>query len=711
MRRNPSRKVFSHDPVGDEDKPVFKATDSFFHKPAGTLLICLLLFGLTVWTFAPALKTGFQYFDDNAELFINTHMNSGLGWHNLRWALFSLEYSNWYPLTWISHMLDFKLSGKEPWGHHLTNVLLHATNGVLLFLVLKRMTRALWRSLIVAALFALHPLRVESVAWITERKDVLCAFFGLLALMFYVRYAQKQSRDESREPSAEARSSALDPRSSTLDYGLALLFFAFSLMSKSMLVTFPCLLLLLDFWPLNRIRNSEFGIRNFKRLLLEKVPFVLLIVPVGIATYFAQKAGGMFMLHFPLGFRLETALMGYGRYLEKMFWPANFSVLYPYPDFWPVGQLLCAAVVVLGMTAVTVALCRQRPYLLVGWLWYLGTLVPVIGLLPLGAQSMSNRYSYIPMIGILVLLVWAVEDLSKRWRQRAILMTTVVALVLGVCIMRTRAEIAYWKDSETLWTRAVAVTTNNFGAYYCLANSLPVSKSDEAIAELRKSLAIHPDFFDAHLLLGRVLLADGRFSDAIVHFEKAAQLEPQSSWAYHDLAMTYMRMGHASDAIPPLLKAIELEPKQARYMDDLGLLFDSNDLKTDTTSNFLATARSDPAGFDRFLDAVQFGTNHVVLINDMAWYFATNPDLKLRNGKHAIRLAKRACEMTGYKSHSELLALAAAYAEDSRFDDAISTAQLAGSLASAAGKPDLLAEDQALLELFRSHQPYHEPAR
>jgi tetratricopeptide (TPR) repeat protein len=659
----------------------------FFNKQDGVFLLCLLLFGLTLWTFVPALNTDFQYYDESGEMLVNPHENTGLSWQNLKWSLTSLEYSNWYPLTRISHMVDFKLFGKDPWGHHLTNVLLHAANGVLLFLVLRRMSRALWRSLIVAALFALHPLRVESVAWITERKDVLCAFFGLLALWNYARYSE-ESKTQGGRPK--------------LFYGLTLLFFAFSLMSKSMLVTFPFLLLLLDFWPLQRWRQ-----KSRWSLVMEKAPFLLLIMPVSIATYFAQKAGDQFMFHFPLGFRLETALMGYGRYLEKMFWPTNLSVLYPYPAFWPVGQLLCAMALLLGISILAIALWRQRPYLLTGWLWFLGTLVPVIGFLPLGAQSMSNRYSYIPMMGILVLLVWAVDDLSKRWRQRAILMATVVTLVLGLCIFRTRAEIVYWKDAETLWSRAVAVTTNNFMAHYCLANTMPTDKALNQVAELQKSVDIYSNYFDAQFVLGKFLLVNRRYSEAIGPFESAIRLEPQNGWAYHDLGATLYKLSRVSDAVPFLLKAIEIEPQNAGYKEDFsGALFSAN--HEASVSNFLATMRADPAGFGNFFEAMKFDTNRAVFINNLAWYFATNPDPGLRNGKYAILLAARVCEMTGFKSHSAVLALAAAYAEDSRFDDAISIMQLAGSLASAAGQPGLVTGDQALLELFRSHQTYHE---
>jgi tetratricopeptide (TPR) repeat protein len=474
-------------------------------------------------------------------------------------------------------------------------------------------------------------------------------------------------------------------------------------MSKSMLVTLPCLLLLLDFWPLQRFKVQGSGFR-IQSLVMEKVPFFLLAVPVSIAVYFAQKGGGQFLLRFPLGFRLETALVGYARYLGKMFWPADFSVLYPYPDYWPVSQLLCAAALILGMSVLAFVL--RRPYLLVGWLWYLGTLVPVIGLIPLGAQSMSNRYTYIPMIGILLLVVWTVNDISKQWRRRTLIVTTVVALMIGVCISRTRGEIVHWKDGATLWSRAVAVTKNNFMAHYCLGVVLSHTNPNEVLAEYQKSVTIYPDYADAQRELAILLAKAGRLSDAAAHFEKAIQLDPHNSWAHYDLGLVFLKMGRVSDAVPSYLKAVEAEPQRASYKDDLNVLLFSGDTKAGVVSNFLATVRSDPAGFGSLFEAVQFDTNHVALVNNMAWVFATNPDPKLRNGKYAVRLATRACEMTGFQTNYCVKTLAAAYAEDSRFDEAIASAQLACSLISPAGEAELLKQYQALLELFRSHQRY-----
>ncbi len=587
-------------------------------------------------------------------------------------------------------MLDYDLFDENAWGHHLTNVLFHAANGVLVFLVLKRMTGALWRSLIVAALFALHPLRVESVAWISERKDVLSAFFGLLTMWMYARFAEESKITGSR------------PKCFYI-YGLSLLFFALALMSKSMLVTLPCLLLLLDFWPLERWRQ-----KSKWSLVMEKVPFFVLVVPVSIAVCIAQNAGGQFLLHFPLVFRLETALMGYARYLLKMFWPSNFSVLYPYPDFWQVRQLLCAAVLIFGISVLVFVLRRQRPYLLVGWLWYLGTLVPVIGLIPLGAQSMSNRYTYMPMIGIALLVVWGVNDLSRLWQKRTVLTAMVVALTTSVCILRTRAEIVYWKNGETLWSRAVGVTKNNFMAHLCLGNVLIQTNPDKALAEFQASVMIYPYYAESQRDLAFLLQNAGHFSEAIVHFEKAIQLDPQNSWALHGLGMALSKMGRVSDAVPSLLKAVEVDPQNASFKDDLSQALFSSEHGTYAISNFLATARPDPTGFDSFLEAVQFDTNRVDLINNLAWAFATNPDPKLRNGKYAIRLATRSCEITGFQTTIMVGTLAAAYAEAGRFDEAVLTGQKACALASEHGESDLLKRNQELLTLYQAHKAYHE---
>jgi len=707
MSKKLTRKVCSDRQAGDAAQPPVKPAESFFHKPAGVFLICILLYGLTVWTFSPALKTGFHRFDDDVIFLRNSHVNTGLSLQNVRWALFSTDYSYSYPLPRISHMLDFTLYGAEPWGHHLTNVLIHAANGVLLFLVLRRMTGALWRSLIVALLFALHPLRVESVVWVSERKDVMSTCFGLFALLAYARYA--------REPGARSKEPEAIPNRSTFSflhapfYWLSLLFFAFALMSKSMLVTFPCLLLVLDYWPLRRVTGDQWQVAGILRLVLEKIPFFVLVGLVSVATWFASRAGGgTFIMHLPWPMRLETAVMGYSRYLALMFWPAQLSAFYPYPAYWPTGQWLGATVLFLGMSALAFVWRRQRPWLLTGWLWYVGTLAPVIGLIPLGGESICTRFTYIPMMGALLLFVWGIDELTRSWRRRAAVITALVALAAALCVIRTRAETAYWKDSVTLYNHAIAVTTNNFMAHYCLACVLSQTDPEQTLVEYQKSVDIYPDYATAQRELGVCLCQSGRFAEAIGHFERAIQLEPQNGWAYHNLALALVKTGRAGEAVPLVLKAIETDPQNASSKDELGAVMFSLGHPTETVDSFLATARSDPAGFARFLDAMQFDTNQVALVSNLAWAFATNPDPQLRSGEYAVRLAKRVCEMTGFQTNKCVGILAVAYAEDSKFDLAITNAQLACSLTSAAGQTEQLKEYQMLLEMFRAHKAYRD---
>lgn len=695
MKRKFSNKTKSGPKKGTAAPFFAKPATPFWQKPGGTFLLCALLYGLIVWTFLPALHCGFLLFDDVPILVKNPHVNTGLSWANVRSALFSLNYSYSYPLDQISHMLDFTIFGKQPWGHHLTNVLLHAANGVLLFLVFRRMTGAFWRSFLAALLFAVHPLRVESVAWVSERKDVLCAFFGLLALWMYIRHAEEARRQGGR---------------TKLFYSLSLLFFLFALMSKSMVVTLPCVMLLLDYWPLKRFPDYRFPISVSLRLLVEKIPFFVLVALECVVTWFSSKAGeGTFILHLPWPMRLETAVIGYERYIGLMFWPAKLSAMYPYPDHWPVGQLLFATALFIVMSALAWVWRRQRPYWMVGWLWYVGTLVPAIGLIPLGGESICTRFTYIPMMGALLLFVWGVEDFSKRWRQRGAVITAVAAFAAALCVIQTRGEIGYWKNSETLYRRAIAVTTNNFMAHYCLATVLSHSNPAEELKQYQESVDIYPDYENAQRELGVIEAHYGRYAEAGVHFKKAIQLNPRDGWNYHNLAVVDLKTGHLDKVIPLLMKATETDRANPSHKNMLNsLMFFRGQIHPYFVSNFLATARSDPAGCARFLGTLQSDTNHLEFIYNLALAFAIAPDAQLRNGNHAVRLATLACQMTKYRDSGVVTALALADAEDSRFDAAITNAQLACHLAAAAGQTNQLDHTKTLLKLFRSHQAYHE---
>jgi tetratricopeptide (TPR) repeat protein len=579
--------------------------------------------------------------------------------------------------------------GAESAGHHLTNVLLHAANGVLLFLASKKMTGALWRSFIVAGLFALHPLRVESVAWISDRKDILSAFFGLMALWTYARYVEETKNQNGR------------PK---LFYGLTLLCCACSLMSKAMLVTFPFVLLLLDYWPLERWRQ-----KNKWSLLGEKIPFFALVIPVSVIAYIAQKSGGYFVLHPSLGLRLETVAINYPRYLLKMFWPADLSVLYPYPDSWPTSQLLLAIAFLPGVSVIVFALRRSQPCLLVGWLWYLGTLVPVVGFVPLGGQSMANHYTYFPMIGIVLVVVWLFVAFLERWSRRTVILTATAVLATVLCVAQTRGELVYWKDSATLWSRGIAVTQNNWMAHCALGTIL--GSSDQALLEFQKSVDINPDYADSQRGLASLLVAHNRPLDAIDHFQKAIAVEPQNSWGYHGLGYCLWQSGRSADAVAPLLKAVELDPKNPSYVGDLCQVIFEGGQQKQSISNFLQAAQADPKYFENFLRAAELTTSHADYLNNLAWAFATYPDVSLRNGHNAVRLATRACEITGDQVTVCVGTLAAAYAEDRRFDEAISTAEKAVALAKQNDEQDLLNKNHELLKLFLAHQAYHEPGK
>jgi protein O-mannosyl-transferase len=515
-----------------------------------TLLICLLLLLSVLFTFLPVVNNDFINYDDDIYVTTNPHVQNGLTWDSVKWAFQSSEASNWHPLTWLSHMLDCQFYGLKPWGHHLTSLLLHTANTLLLFLVLRRMTGATWRSFFVAALFGLHPLRVESVAWVAERKDVLSTAFWLLTLWTYSGFV------------TSARSGS--PRSK-ISYGLTLLFFALGLMSKPMLVNLPFVLLLLDYWPLQRFQAGRVA-----PLLLEKIPFFALAAIASVITFMVQKSGGA-VAQLPLLVRVENALVSYSRYLASLFHPVNLSVFYPHPLQWRTATVLISASLITGISLIVLAQFRRRPFLPVGWFWYLGTLVPVIGLIQVGAQSMADRYTYVPMIGILVLLTWSVHDLTKNWRPQALVLSTVGAALVIVCIPLTRRQIGYWKNSSTLFQHALAVTAHNHVAYVHLGDYLFQQKSvDQAIEMYHRSLQIAPDFIDAHDDLGNALLAKGQLDEGIAEFEKVLKINPAHPRAHSNLGVALFRKGRLDDAIAHLEQAVKSKPDFADARANLG---------------------------------------------------------------------------------------------------------------------------------------------
>lgn len=547
------------------------------------LAVCLGLALLVFAGFLPTLRNGFVNFDDPLYVTDNPHVQKGLSWEGLSWALGATTAFNWHPLTWLTYMADFQIYGLKPGGYHLTNVLLHTLNTCLVLLVLRRLTGALWRSLVVAALFGLHPLRVESVAWVAERKDVLSALFFLLTVWAYTRYAQRRSRVESRDSRVTLSFRALDLRLSTLDYCLALVFFALGLMSKPMLVTLPFVLLLLDYWPLRRLSlppihhsitpSPQPSSACFLFLLLEKVPFFALAGSSSVITLLVQKQAGAVAQTLPFAARAENALVAYGRYLGKLFWPVDLCVLYPHPDYWPWQAVVGGGLLLLAISALVVWFRAERPYLLGGWLWFIGMLVPVIGLVQVGQQSMADRYTYLPMIGVLLALVWAAYELSTRWRYAMVAATVgFVAVSLG-CMVFTRLQIGYWSDGETLFRHAIAVTQHNALAHGSLARALAdKGQIDEAIEQYRQAAALDPNDTIACNGLGNLLAQKGDIDGAISQFREALRRRSGDSFGHNNLGLMLARKGMMDAALAEFLEAVKFKPKEAEPYHNLGIL-------------------------------------------------------------------------------------------------------------------------------------------
>lgn len=524
----------------------------------GQFFLGALLFLLVAGIFLPAVTHDFITYDDPVYVTKNAHVTGGLTWANVRWAFHSTEASNWHPLTWLSHMADCQIFGLHPWGHHLTNVLLHAIDAVLLFVVLRKMTGALWRSLFVAALFGLHPLHVESVAWVAERKDVLSTAFWMLVLWAYARRVELA---RARGPGA------------LIFYGLALLFFALGLMCKPMLVTLPCVLLLLDYWPLNRWDGSSTAARW--ALLAEKIPFFALSAAASAVTLYAQGSGGTVASteDYPWPVRLANALIAYCRYLGKCFVPAKLAVFYPYfaeqPPLW---ETVLAGVLLAVITAAAVVLIRRRPYLLVGWLWFAGTLVPVIGLVQIGGQSMADRYSYVPLIGVFIMAAWAAGDATASWPHRRRGLGLAAGAVLVGCAALTSRQLSFWKDGSSLFRHALAVTENNWVAHANLSATLSKSSASEASAEFQETVRILAAFAETHDQKGVELeRMPGRSSEAIKEFRTAVRILPILAEPHYNLGTALAKMpGRLPEAVEEFRTAVRLKPNFAEAHYNLG---------------------------------------------------------------------------------------------------------------------------------------------
>jgi tetratricopeptide (TPR) repeat protein len=564
-----------------------KATLSSTEPPPraefSAVTVGLLLVFVTLGVYWQVTNHGFVDYDDADYAMANPKVHAGLTWEGVKWAFMTGHISNWHPITWLSHQLDATLFGQQAGAHHGINLLFHCANTLLVFGWLRALTGANWRSAIVAGLFALHPLHVESVAWISERKDLLSGFFALLTLCCYTHYVR-----EKANPSPGARRW----------YAVALFAFAIGLMSKPMLVTLPFVMLLLDYWPLDRIRSApSHKPENWKRLSIEKVPFLALVVASSVVTFIVQQKGGAVspLTGLSLWARVANAFVSYARYLGKTFWPNDLSVLYPHPGHWPALQV-AGAMALFAMICLAVWLLRARaPFLFVGWFWFAGMLVPVIGLVQVGIQSMADRYTYFPSIGLFIALVWSVAVFMGRQPQLKPIFVGVAALSVATCALLTYFQTRIWQNSETLFSHAVKVTRanylayNNLGFYYS-----KLGRTAEAMENFQQSLRINPNYADALNNVGHALANQGKPAEAIGHYRAALRTNPNSLEIHNNLGNALAETGDVEGAIVEYQFVLQRDPQHADAHNNYGIALAMKGQVAEAIEHFNQALRTKP---------------------------------------------------------------------------------------------------------------------
>jgi tetratricopeptide (TPR) repeat protein len=723
-----------------------------WRRDLSTLVLLALA---TLIIFLPLIRAEFVNYDDPDYVTNNVHIR-GMTGANIAWAFGSL-FIYWQPLTWLSYMADYELCGLKAFGFHLTNLALHMVNSVVLFLFLKCVTRTYWRTLFVTLLFAIHPLHVETVAWISERKGVLSTLFWFLALAAYARYAKRPGVGR---------------------YLVVAVCFALGLMAKSMLVTLPFLLLLLDWWPLRRFQSSPHSVvppraesnaavtrlpqKTLGFLLLEKLPLLALSVVSGVLAMLAQrKADALVTLQgLPFADRLANSLLGYGRYLIQTLWPVDLVVFYPRAERWMSWQVALAAAVVLGLSALAFVWMRRRPHVFVGWFWFLGTLVPVIGLMQVGDQAIADRYTYVPLVGLFILAAWEVTALvgtNPFWRNGLAGGGVAAAIV---CAALTFRQARHWQSTQTLFEHAyrvdpdnpqvcavvgslrsaegryddairlfehaLSVNPNQSDAHVHLGLALEkLDKPEEAAGHYLEAIRIKPSYVDAHLFLGMALSRQGKPADAVEQFQTALQLRPDSATAHNNLAMVLYAQGKAEEAIAYLEAALRIDPNLATAHENLAIALLAKGDAAQATAHLRAALAVAPQSamlhlrlgrtllaqgqtaetLDHLREALRLRPDWPELLNDLAWILATHSKAEFRNGVEAVQLAEKACRLTDFKRAMFVGTLAAAQAEAGRYDDALRTAQRAHDLAIAAGDKALAETNLKLIELYRAGKP------
>jgi len=559
----------------------------FSSKRLQLYLVCFALVAFTAVAYWNIDKATFSDFDDPTYVYKNTHLAEGFSKAGITWAFTSFYASNWHPVTWLSYMLDYQLYGIKPAGYHLTNLILHLLNALLLFLLLRSMTGAFWRSALVAALFALHPMHVESVAWVSERKDVLSAFFMFTAFLCY--------------------SSFVHNRRNIGFYVATFLFFVLGLMAKPMIVTFPFVLLLCDFWPFRRfglnadqenIRTAQPHANRFIPVLLEKIPFFLLSLFSCVITLYAQRAGGAIVKANELSFflRSENSIFSVLRYVQKMLWPSNLGFFYPvsmHPS--PLWKVSLALITIVLISIVAMVRMKKQPYLLVGWLWFLGTLAPVIGLVQVGSQALADRYGYIPLIGLFIIIAWFLHDISRHSRLSRITALSCSCAVLVILMLQTRVQAGFWKNDLVLSEHALSLDKNNFLAWSMKGHFLYASGDyDNALRCYAQSLSLCPTQVPPRMNIGCMLLSQGRTRESIAVFKELFAIDSMYSPAYLNCGKAYALLRNNDSAILCFSRALAIEPLSSPALYDLGRLYEAKEDFQKSMGYFLRACRVNP---------------------------------------------------------------------------------------------------------------------
>lgn len=678
--------------------------------------ISVALAGLVWVVFGQTVGHSFVNFDDATYVYRNADVTRGLSFGGISWAFTHVVAANWHPLTIISHMLDCQLYGVSPAGHHFTNVLLHTAAAILLFLAVWWMTRAMWRSAFVAAVFAIHPLHVESVAWVAERKDVLSAVFFMLTILAYVHYTH---------------------RPSLARYGLMSILFACGLMAKAMLVTVPFVLLLLDYWPLNRFGRpggteakstaAHLGKQPWPRLICEKVPLLILSAAASVATLIAQQQSINLIRKLSLVARIANAFVSMMIYLGQTVWPANLAVFYPYrEDNVSIWELVASILLFAAISTAVFVLRKERPYLLTGWLWFIGMLLPVIGIVQVGIQAHADRYTYLAQIGICLIVTWTIADSSVRWRHRGTILSVLAFAALVPLTWTARVQASQWSDSQSLWEHAVAVTSDNAMAREHLADAdLEKGRIDDAIGAARQAVSREPENAHAHGVLGAALARKGELDEAATELRAALQLDPKLPRVHYNMANILLRRGEVDDAITNYEAELRIQPNLPELHNNL--------------ANALFQKRQPNAALDHLKTALELNPNYAEACNNLAialsqmgqmreaiaqwnktlaiqpdnldaqcnlaWVFATFPDASIRDGSRSLELAQRALKLSDGKNAKIWRLVAAADAELGRFTDAIKATQNAIALAEAADDSRLVQTLKMNIAAFEANSP------